>query len=163
VSPRKITVEIDGETLSLKDVARRAGVAHRNIYNRYQHLMAGKMTKEEFVAPGRSRHVTDRWPVNLEMVYAVEHLPMNALRAVDDEDGEIREDYFTWYVTHVHPDGLTLDQISELLGVGKERVRQIEEAALRKFAINAREMGLDVREMVHALGAERDERDEVLD
>jgi len=37
------------------------------------------------------------------------------------------------YVVAHHPDGITLDEVGLLLGVTRERVRQIEESALRKL------------------------------
>jgi len=43
------------------------------------------------------------------------------------------EDDWAWYVVQAHPDGLTLDQIGELYGLSRERVRQIEEDAVRKI------------------------------
>jgi len=39
-----------------------------------------------------------------------------------------------WYVVACHPTGITLDQIGTLLGLCRERIRQIERDALRKLA-----------------------------
>ena len=42
----------------------------------------------------------------------------------------------------------TLDEIGSLVGVSRQRVKQIEEKALRKLRIRARAYGLDPRDMV---------------
>ena len=43
------------------------------------------------------------------------------------------DDDWAWYVVHSHPEGLTLEQIGDLYGLSRERVRQIEEDAVRKI------------------------------
>ena len=49
------------------------------------------------------------------------------------------EDDACWYVVHCHPEGLTMDRVGELMGVSRQRVEQIESAALKKLAkIDAR-------------------------
>lgn len=61
--------------------------------------------------------------------------------APEIEAGDVAIDAYTpwelddvcWYVVACHPDGLTLAEIGELLGVTRERVRQIETAALEKL------------------------------
>ena len=59
-------------------------------------------------------------------------------------------DDWVWYVTHVHPDGLTLDQVGEFYGLTRERIRQLEEGALRKLRKAAELKGktLDMRELL---------------
>lgn len=52
------------------------------------------------------------------------------------------EDDRCWYVTEVH-EGLTFEQIGELMGVSRERVRQIERDALQRARSEAERMGLD--------------------
>lgn len=44
------------------------------------------------------------------------------------------EDDRAWFVTMCHPDGITLEHCGELIGVTRERVRQIEDRALAKIA-----------------------------
>ena len=49
------------------------------------------------------------------------------------EDLKWEDDAVAQYVVEMHPDGLTLEEIGELMGLTSERVRQIEESALRKL------------------------------
>jgi hypothetical protein len=62
------------------------------------------------------------------------------------------EDDKCWYVTAVHPDGLTLEQVGALQDVTRERIRQIEAKAVRAFKRNARAMGLDPGELLRRNG-----------
>ena len=61
-----------------------------------------------------------------------------------------------------HPGGSTLEEVASALGVTRERVRQIEEVAMRKLRHVASERGLEVAEMLCALRELRDGRSEVM-
>jgi hypothetical protein len=55
------------------------------------------------------------------------------------------QDYKCQYIVACHPGGLTLEQISSLLCVTRERVRQIEASALRKLKnLPLDEMGIEL-------------------
>ena len=58
------------------------------------------------------------------------------------------------YLDHVeaHPGGETLEDIGELMGITRERVRQIEASALRNLRHACEERGIDWQEFCHALG-----------
>lgn len=49
----------------------------------------------------------------------------------DDPDGVTYEDMIAFI--DKHPDGATLEEVGEVLGITRERVRQIEFSALRKL------------------------------
>ena len=51
-----------------------------------------------------------------------------------------------------HPGGDTLEAVGDLMGVTRERVRQIQETALRNFRIECRRQGLSWRDFCHAAG-----------
>ena len=55
-------------------------------------------------------------------------------------------------VVRRHPGGITLDQIGKLTGVSRERVRQIQNCAMRKLR-SARGLGRDMRVMRDAFEA----------
>lgn len=59
------------------------------------------------------------------------------------------EDKGCRYIVACHPDGLTLDQVGQLFGVTGERIRQIEEKALRKLRGEAKRLDLDLRDFFH--------------
>jgi hypothetical protein len=42
------------------------------------------------------------------------------------------DDDHCWYVVANHPEGLTLEQVGQLMGVTRERIRQIEAKIIRK-------------------------------
>lgn len=50
-----------------------------------------------------------------------------------------------------HPSGATLEVVGDALGLCRERVRQVEESALRKFRASASRLGLDLSELVQTL------------
>lgn len=56
------------------------------------------------------------------------------------------ESDWSWYVVAHHPNGLTLDEIGQLMGITRERVRQIEQKAFGKLLRNkeAREVLRDL-------------------
>ena len=114
------TITAFGETLDLTEWAERTGLSRRTLEER---LRRKNWTGEQIVtAPRFTRSV------------AVGH----------GRDGEPREqlvDHMTpwadddrcWYVVTCHPDGLTLEQVGDMIGVSRERVRQIEEIAFDKL------------------------------
>ena len=55
------------------------------------------------------------------------------LRLRKPEDLEVLEHHCALDVVDANPDGMTLQAVGELLGIGRERVRQIEEGALRRL------------------------------
>lgn len=55
----------------------------------------------------------------------------HAADALIDNDTPWEEDDRAWYVVACHPGGLTLDQLGQLYGVTRERIRQIESSALK--------------------------------
>ncbi len=60
------------------------------------------------------------------------------------------------YVVQCHPDGLTLEEIGDLLGLTRERIRQIEHRALLNFRRRALLAGIreeDVLEMLEGKGS----------
>jgi hypothetical protein len=77
-----------------------------------------------------------RHPIRVEMAAAI-----NVPYWADD---------WVWYVTHVHPDGLTLDQVGEFYGLTRERIRQIENGAMRKVrkAAELKGKSVDLRELL---------------
>ena len=58
------------------------------------------------------------------------------------------EDDRAWYVVACHPHGLTLEQIGELFGLTRERIRQIEAIALAKLLV----AHPDLREYLEVVG-----------
>lgn len=74
-------------------------------------------------------------------------------------DGTTRyaDDPRAQYVVAAHPDGLTLDEIGELLGLTRERVRQIEEQALASLRRRLELAGVTAEDFARFL-AERDRR-----
>ncbi len=77
-----------------------------------------------------------------DMVRAVNELPYS-------------QDDWSWYVVESHPNGLVLDEIAQLLGVSRERIRQIEEQAIAKLK---RALGADVPMLLSELTRARDDR-----
>lgn len=71
-----------------------------------------------------------------------------------DQRTPYADDDRCWYVVEMHPDGLTLDQVGLLMGVTRERVRQIEERAKRKLALACQLAGV-TREDFEAMMAMR--------
>jgi len=68
-------------------------------------------------------------------------------RALIDGTTPYDEDKRCQYVVEHHPHGLTLDQIGDLLGLTRERVRQIEAKALERLVKRMRLVGLDVEDL----------------
>lgn len=52
-------------------------------------------------------------------------------------------------VVRAHPEGMTLEQIGEVLGLTRERVRQIEVTAVRKLKEFASSQGCESSENAH--------------
>lgn len=72
-------------------------------------------------------------------------------RALIDMRTPYADDDRCWYVVEAHPDGLTLDEIGQLMGVTREWVRQIEERALEHLRARCELAGIsreDVREFL---------------
>jgi hypothetical protein len=61
-----------------------------------------------------------------------------------DRDTSFDDDDKCWYVIACHPDGLSLDEIGQLINCTRERVRQIELTALRKL----RALGITDKDLV---------------
>ena len=57
-----------------------------------------------------------------------------------------------------HPGGATLEEVAAALGVTRERVRQIEEVALRKCRREAKRIGVPVAALLGTLDELRDKR-----
>ena len=75
----------------------------------------------------------------------------NKGRALIDMRTPYADDDRCWYVVEAHPDGLTLDEIGQLMGVTREWVRQIEERALAHLRARCELAGItgdDVREFL---------------
>jgi hypothetical protein len=73
-------------------------------------------------------------------------------RPIIDDYTSYDDDDKCWYVTAVHPDGLTLEQVGSLQDCTRERIRQIEAKAVRLFKKNARAMGFDPEELLRRNG-----------
>lgn len=52
-----------------------------------------------------------------------------------------------------HPDGMTLSEIGDALGITRERVRQIQEHALEKLARRCADFGIEPADLAAALAA----------
>jgi hypothetical protein len=63
----------------------------------------------------------------------LKELKANKPEPLVDASTRYERDDRCWYVTAVHPDGLTLEEVGHLLCVTRERIRQIERKALRKL------------------------------
>lgn len=57
-----------------------------------------------------------------------------------------------WYVTEVHPDGLTLEQVGALQDCTRERIRQLIASGVEKIVENAVALGLDPYEILRYNG-----------
>lgn len=63
------------------------------------------------------------------------------------------EDEIAQAVVALNPDGATLEQVGELIGVTRERVRQIEDKALAKLRARAASFGLTASDLAAVLAA----------
>lgn len=117
------TLAHEGREQTVAQRAGEIGIKPSTLMKRLEQVRRGLLTIERAMNPERVRITRTtirarKLPIRQEMVDAIP-LPFWA-------------DDWTWYITKVHPDGLTLEQISELHGLTRERVRQVEEAAMRK-------------------------------
>lgn len=68
-----------------------------------------------------------------------------------------QEDYFARaWVVH-HPDGSTLEEVGALLGVTRERVRQIQDKATRRLRVTCRSLGYDLQDIIAHMASRHDE------
>lgn len=105
----------NGETLTLREWAERTGIR---------------------AALLRKRIVTDRWDVERALTAPRRNYPMSCKRirdAVVDLDTPYEQDPIAQAIVRRWPDGLPLEAVGALVGWSRERVRQIEESALRKL------------------------------
>lgn len=108
----KYTVEIDGATRALKDVAAEHGLSMSTVYQR---IRSG--WKIEDVLREARTHAPSAPPV---AEWRTMDLPWRA-------------DLFAQNKVKEHPNGMELHEIADLMGVTKQRIEQIEKRALKKL------------------------------
>jgi len=69
-----------------------------------------------------------------------------------DADTPYEEDLAARWFVRNHPDGGTLEEVGVMLGVTRERIRQIEMMALRKLRRACTEEGLDFEVLLVSWG-----------
>lgn len=109
-----LVIEANGESRTHKAWAAHIGLTPNGLRAR---ICAG-MTPEEAVTRPRRRRAKNR-PSGASLVEDLD-LPWE----VSDQ---------SWYIVARHPAGLTLEQVGEVFGLTRERIRQIEEKALKKL------------------------------
>lgn len=104
----------------------------------------------------RTRHTS-------HLRYLASHCPVEAAQESSGDEGHAYSDGVTidrwtswaeddrcWYVVECHPDGLSLDQVGELMDMSREAVRQIEASARAKLRDALAEIGLTEQEVLRA-------------
>lgn len=75
--------------------------------------------------------------------------------ALIDERTRYEDDERCRRVVEAHPDGMTLEEVSTHFGVTRERIRQIEERALRSLVMRCELAGISREDVISALGSKR--------
>jgi DNA-directed RNA polymerase sigma subunit (sigma70/sigma32) len=65
-----------------------------------------------------------------------------------DDLSPYEEDFAARVFVAMHPDGATLEQVGAVLDVTRERIRQIEAAALRKLRATCQRMGIKLEDIL---------------
>lgn len=104
----------DGKTKHLREWAEEYGVDYAVVLSRWH---KGERNFAKLIAP---RHIPNRNP-----------------EEIMDPEIPWEQDSFARWVVEKNPDGLSLEYVGLLLGVTRERVRQIELSACRKIALAA--------------------------
>lgn len=110
---------------------------------------------ETGVGPSVLRRRLERYPAEVALSlahysHADPHAPPGAPGAWTWEALAYEDDPWAQAFVARHPAGATLDQVGAALGLVRERVRQVEETAMRKFETAARALGLSLSELVSA-------------
>jgi predicted transcriptional regulator len=127
--PKPILVLLQGEMMPIKHAADKLGVAQITVKRRH---LRGEPVDMPLYHSGRGRRG------------GVKHGPADF-----DIDAEWADECVAESV-RLHPDGMTLHEVGVLVGLSRERIRQIEESALRKIRL----LGLSEREVKRALFAD---------
>ncbi len=104
----------EGDTKPVRDWAKQLGVRPQVIWAR---LRKGRSPEEALSSPRR------RYPARI----------VRGRDALIDLDRPFESDPLAQLVVRAYPDGLTLEAVGALVGWSREKVRQVEEAALRKL------------------------------
>lgn len=75
--------------------------------------------------------------------------------ALLDEHTRYEDDERCRRVVEAHPDGMTLAEVSMHFGVCRERIRQIEERALRSLVMRCELAGISREDVASVLGSKR--------
>ncbi len=150
--PLKHRITAFGRTMSLKEWARDSGQTVGCL--RHRLLVLGWEPERALTMPPMTRSEVAR---NAGMAWAEMCGPSNVVPALARQemwpgarDAPYQDDPIAQIMVGRHG-WFTLDEIGLMMGIGRERVRQIEAAALEKFAHNARRMGLDLQGMLAEL------------
>lgn len=80
------------------------------------------------------------------MTYPEAYKPRRGGKPLIDNETRYEDDFVCRVFVHMYPKGQTLAMVGEMLSLSRERVRQIEERALRKLRANVAALGLEAPE-----------------
>ncbi len=106
-----------GVSLTISEWSKRTGITRSLLRKRKR---KGWSDQETVTTPDHTRHAGLR-------------IPIGHPQSVSWTRDTWENDDHAWYVVMHQPDGLTLEQIGAVMGLGFERVRQIEQEALDKL------------------------------
>ena len=109
-------IEADGRIQSYSEWAFELGIG---VYGLIGRVRRGMTPEEAVTTPARGRSNVPNRP------------PRDPL--VQDLDLPWEESDQSWYIVACHPDGLTLECVSQVFGLTRERIRQIEAKAFQKL------------------------------
>ena len=144
------TVEYQGQTMTLIELSDRLGVCPETLWYRVTH---GKVVDAKAHGAAVKTKRTGARRIHGPRPKRIS-LFDNALRYTEDLRAQIAVG-----LAEARGSGLTLDEISECMGLSRERVRQIEKHAMRKIKIRAMRDGADaeVRDALRYLDSIRGE------
>lgn len=139
VMPRGRSVTAFGETRTLRAWANEANISPSVLRRRLEHLPA----EVAIQLPAWARVNFDAKP--------------GAPSSWTWEILDYAQDPWAQSFVRRHPGGASLEEVGDALGLVRERVRQVEEIAMRKVRLGAEALGLDLHALLGALQTEAEE------